>query len=327
MTTLLSSVPVLLLLGAILIPAVVYAVLGVGEKVIDGFLPTRIKSSIRPWFWLFIPLALAALVLVYPAVDTIVASFQNRDGSAWVGFQNFVWALGPRARDVLGTNLIWLVVFPLGTLVLAVIAAVLFDRVRYERLAMTLIILPTAISFAASSVIWQEVYQYAQAGATQTGLLNALWTLIPGTKPVPWLQVPLLNTFCLIFVAVWSGLGVATLIISAAVKGVPAELVEAARLDGAGELRIFFTVTLQHISSSLLVVITTEVIFALKIFDIVYVMTAGNFGTDTFAHLMYTELFGQQDLGRASAIAVVLLVVALPVVIINIRQFRKEEAR
>lgn len=157
-------------------------------------------------------------------------------------------------------------------------------------------------------------------------MLNALWTAT-GAAPVPWLQTPFVNTLCLIFVAVWSSLGVAALILSAAVKNVPAELVEASRLDGAGEWRIFRSITLPSILPAVLVVVTTEVIFALKVFDIVYVMTNGNFGTDVIANKMYSELFAANNLGHASAIAVILLVVALPIVIINIRQFRAEEAR
>jgi alpha-glucoside transport system permease protein len=192
---------------------------------------------------------------------------------------------------------------------------------------MTLIILPTAISFTAAAIIWRQFYSFQPDGSEQLGLLNALWTLIPGNKPVPWLQAPLVNSLCLIFVALWASLGLAALIISAAVKNVPSELVEAARLDGAGPWRILLSITLPSITPALLVVLTTEVIFSLKVFDIVYVMTNGNFGTDTVANRMYSELFTTSHLGHASAIAVLLLIAALPVVFLNIRQFRGEAAR
>lgn len=326
MDSIASSVPALILLGAVGIPLVVYAVLGVGEKVIAG-LPRRSGRLLRPWLWLLVPLALVALILIYPLISTVVFAFRNADGSAGAGLANFVWAFTGQMQQVLGNNVIWLIAFPVFTLALALVVSVLFDRVRYERFAMTIIVLPTAISFTAGSIIWRQFFSFQPAGTEQRGLLNALWTLIPGTQPIPWLQTSVVNTFALIVVAVWSSLGVAALILSAAVKNVPAELIEASRLDGAGEWRIFRSIVLPSITPAVLVVFTTEVIFALKVFDIVYVMTNGNFGTDVVANRMYQELFASQNLGRASAIAVILLVVALPVVILNIRQFQQEEAR
>lgn len=320
-----GSIPALILIGAIGIPAVVYLLLGVGEKVLAGLTPATARR-LRPWVWLLVPMALVGLILLYPLLKTIVLSFTGADGSEWVGAENFVWAFRGEMLQVVGNNIIWVIVFPVATLVLALLVALLFDRVRYERFAMTIIILPTAISFTAGSIVWRQLYSYQPEGAEQLGLLNALWTLIPGNEPIPWLQTSPLNTLCLIFVAVWAALGVAALILSAAVKNVPAELVEAAKLDGAGEIRIFTAITLPSIAPAVLVVITTEIIFALKIFDIVYVMTNGNFDTNVLANAMYHQLFLVNDLGHASAIAVILLIVALPVVIINIRQFRAEES-
>jgi alpha-glucoside transport system permease protein len=320
-----TSVPALIVIGAVGIPAVVYLMLGLGERILARLTPRR-AHGVRPWVWLLVPLAVIALILVYPLVATVVYAFFDATGTGWTGMANFVWAFGDQMLQVLGNNVIWLIVFPVATLVLALVVAVLFDRVKYEKVAMTLIILPTAISFTAGSIIWRQLYSYKPAGAPQTGVLNALWSGA-GAQPVPWLQTPFVNTLCLIFVAVWSSLGVAALILSAAVKNVPAELVEASRLDGAGEWRIFRSITLPSILPAVLVVVTTEVIFALKVFDIVYVMTNGNFGTDVIANKMYSELFAANNLGHASAIAVILLIVALPIVIINIRQFRAEEAR
>jgi alpha-glucoside transport system permease protein len=324
MNAITSSVPALILIGAVAIPAVIYAFLGLGERLFSGFGPAR--STIRPWLWLLIPLLFVAVVLLYPLVVSIVLAFFDQTGSRWVGGDNFAWAFSREMQSVLGNNVIWLIGLPVGTVLLALLVAVLFDRVRYEKLAMTLIILPTAISFTAGSVIWRDSFSYQPAGGSQTGLLNALWTAMPGNKPVAWLQTPFVNTLCLIFVAIWASLGIAALILSAAVKGVPAELVEAARLDGAGEWRIFFSVTLVHIAPALLVVITTGVIHSLKVFDIVYVMTNGNFNTNTIANREYYELFSANDLGHASVVAIILLVAALPIVAINIRQFRKERS-
>lgn len=325
MNSVTTNVPTAIVLGAVAIPVIVYAFLGVGEKVLQ-LIGGRTARHVRPWFWFLIPLALMAIILVYPMIETVIDAFRNAQGASWVGFGNFGWAFSGAMLGVLGNNLIWLIVFPLGTLVLALIVAVLFDKVRYERFAMTLVVLPTAISFAAASIIWRDIYNYAPAGQAQTGLLNALWTLIPGNRPVAWLETSSVNNYCLIFIAVWSSLGVAALILSAAVKAVPRDLLEAARLDGANEWRIFFSVIMPNIMRTVLVVITTEIIFALKIFDIIYVVTNGNFNTNTIGNEMYFELFSNQDLGRASAIAVLLLIVAVPVMVINIRQFRAERS-
>lgn len=326
MSFLLDNAVLLIIVGALGIPAIVYLMLGLGERIL-ALLPGQLGRRWRPLVWLLLPLALVLLILVYPLVATIIASVRDAKGEGFVGFANFAWAFQGEMADVIGNNVLWLVVFPLGTLVLALVAAVLFDRVKYERVAVTLIVLPTAISFVAGSVIWTQMYSYQPAGATQRGTFNALLTLlVPGAKPVPWLQTPVVNNVALILIAVWLSLGIATLILSAAVKNVPAELLEAARLDGAGEWRVFFSVILPGILPAVLVVLTTEIIAALKIFDIVYVLTNGNFGTDVIANRMYNELFAVNNLGHASAIAVILLVAAMPVVLINIVQFRAENA-
>jgi len=321
---LLSNVPLLIIVGAIAIPIVVYLLLGVGEKIV-ALLPSRLQRSSRPWVWLALPLVLVVLILLYPLISTVITSFLNADSSQGVGFENFIWAFQGTMLDVIGNNLVWLIVFPIATLVLSVLAAVFFDKVKYEKVAMTLIILPTAISFTAGSVIWTQMYSYQPEGTSQIGTFNAVLTaLVPGAKPVPWLQTPFINNLALILIAVWLSLGVATLILSAAVKNVASELLEAARLDGAGEWRVFRSVTLPTILPAVLVVLTTEIIAALKVFDIVYVMTNGNYNTDVIANRMYNELFAANNLGHASAIAVILLVAALPVVFINVFQFRSE---
>lgn len=326
MSFLLDNAVLLIIVGAIGIPAIVYLLLGLGERIL-ALLPGRAGDRLRPLVWLFVPLALVLLILLYPLVATIISAFRDDQGQGFVGMANFAWAFSGDMVDVIGNNLLWLIVFPIGTLVLALVSAVLFDRVRYERVAVTLIVLPTAISFVAGAVIWTQMYSYQPAGTVQRGTFNALLTtLVPGARPIPWLQTPVVNNFALILIAVWLSLGIATLILSAAVKNVAAELLEAARLDGAGEWRVFFSVILPDILPAVLVVLTTEIIAALKIFDIVYVLTNGNYGTDVIANRMYNELFAVNDLGHASAIAVILLVAAMPVVLINIVQFRSEAA-
>jgi len=324
--TIWSSIPALIVIGAVLIPLGIYALLGVGEKILTGLSPNWALRW-RPWLWLAIPMLVVAVVLVYPLVVTIFYAFRNAKSSDWTGLRNFTWAFSGDMMSVISNSLLWLVALPVGTVLLSLTAAVLFDRVKYERLAITIILLPTAISFTAASIIWRQLYSYQPPGQTQLGFLNAALTLIPGTEPVAWLQTPLVNSLCLIFVALWATIGVATLIVSAAVKGVPQELAEAATLDGAGAWRIFFTITLPLIVPALLVVLTTAAIFALKVFDIVFVMTNGNFGTDVVANRMYAELFTTNHLGHASAIAVILLLVAMPIALINMRQFKREMAK
>jgi alpha-glucoside transport system permease protein len=311
-----TSVPGLIVIGAILIPLAVYAYLGVAERLLVGLQPRR-ATRWRPLAWL----------AIYPLLTTVLYAFGNADATGWTGVDNFVWAFSDDMLSVIANSLLWLVVLPIGTVILSLVAAVLFDKVKYEQLAITIVLLPTAISFTAASIIWRQLFSFQPQGATQLGLLNALITHIPGVKPIPWLLTPTVNSLCLIFVALWASLGVAALIVSAAVKNVPIELSEAATLDGAGPRRIFFLITLPNIVPALLVVTTTEAIFALKVFDIVYVMTNGNFNTDVVANRMYAELFTTNNLGHASAIAVILLIAALPIVFVNMRQFQNEKRR
>lgn len=323
MDTIFNSVPLLIIAGSVGIPVLVFVLLGVGERVVS-LLPVSFQRGARPWVWLFGPIVAVSTILIYPLIDTIVISFKDAESISYVGFANYVASFTGTMTDVLFNNLLWLTVFPAATMVLALVAAVLFDKIRYERIAMTVVILPTAISFTAGSVIWTQMYSFQPEGKSQLGTFNALWTLLPGAKPVPWLINGTVNNFALILIAVWLGLGTAVLVLSAAVKNVAREQIEAARIDGASEWRIFRSVTLPSILPAVLVVLTTQVIAGLKVFDIVYVMTNGNFNTDVIANRMFNELFAYGDYGRASAIAVILLLGALPIVFINIFQFRRE---
>jgi alpha-glucoside transport system permease protein len=183
-----------------------------------------------------------------------------------------------------------------------------------------------AISFVAAGVIWRFMYAYQPAVATQTGTLNAVWTALTRQDPIPWLIDRRVNNFALIFVAIWVWTGFAMVITSAALKGIPTELLEAARVDGANELQVFGFITVPLLAPTLTVIGTTLVIFALKAFDIVYVMTNGNYNTDVLARRMYGELFTNQNFGRSGAIAVILLLAVVPVLIFNVRRFRFQEA-
>ncbi len=203
--------------------------------------------------------------------------------------------------------------------------ATLADRVRYESLAKAIVFMPMAISFVGAGVIWGFVYDFSPSGSTQIGLLNSIVTALGG-RPVSWLTVPGLNTIMLVIVGTWVWTGFCMTILAAALKGVPAEIQEAARVDGASEWQVFMSVTVPHIMPTIIVVITTMVINVLKIFDIVYVMTGGNYGTEVIANRMIKEMYTSFQFGRAAAIAVVLIVVIIPFMILNIRRFQEQEA-
>lgn len=322
MTDPLAIVLVLIVAGAIGIPSLVYAALGAGEGMLS-LMPVKTGQHLRPWVWLLLPIGLAATILIFPVIVTLGTSLLDARATTFVGVENYAWAFSGSMLGIVQNNLIWLIAFPVITVVLALAAATLFDKVRYEPLAMTIVLLPTAISFTAGSVIWTQMYSFQPAGTPQIGTFNAFLGLF-GLKPVPWLIQPVVNNLSLIFIAVWLQLGIATLILSSAIKNVGSEMIEAARLDGASEWRVFFSIVLPNILPSVLVVLTTMIIAALKVFDIVYVMTNGNFGTDVIANRLYYELFAASNLGHASAIAVILLFSALPIAFINIFQFRSE---
>ncbi len=318
----------LLLAVAVLIgvPAATVGYIVLAEKLL-GLLPERRQWSIRPWLWLAPALILLTIFLVYPSLNTLMLSFFSADSSQPVGLANYVFVFtDPGMLTVLRNNLIWVVFFTAVTVVLGLVIAVLTDRVRYENVAKAIIFLPMAISFVAAGVIWKFMYDFRPPGTPQTGTFNAVLTaLIPGFQPQAWLILEPVNNLFLIMVAIWTWTGFAMVILSAALKGVSTDVLEAARVDGANEFQIFFSIIIPMISATIAVVATTLIIFALKAFDIVYVMTNGNFNTEVIANRMYKEMFNFRHFGRASAIAVVLLTAIIPVMWINISRFRQQE--
>jgi alpha-glucoside transport system permease protein len=290
-------------------------------------LPDRQRPAVRPWLWLAPALALLAVFLIYPTLRTIVLSFYNATSQAFVGLANFSILLTDEIMLIaLRNNVLWIIIFTAATVGMGLLIAVLADRVSYESVVKAMIFLPMAISFVAAGVIWRFMYEYRPPGAPQTGTINAFLTSVwPGFEPQAWLINIPWNNIALMAVAAWIWTGFNMVILSAALKGIPPELLEAARVDGANELEVFRFITIPTISSTLAVVTTTMVIFALKAFDIVYVMTNGNFDTEVIANRMYKEMFNYSDYGRAAAIAVVLLLAIVPVMIFNIRRFRAQE--
>ncbi len=281
---------------------------------------------ITPWLFAGPALLLLALFLVYPSIETIRVSFYNWNSTTFVGFRNYQTAFTePSMLNVFRNNAIWVFVFTLFTVSLGLILAVLLDRVRYEKLLKSFIFIPMAISMVGASTIWKFVYAYKPAGASQIGLLNALVVALGG-KPVGWLiESPWINNLSLIAVGVWLWTGFCMVLLSAALKNIPKQLMEAARIDGANEWQVFRKVTFPLLWPTVAVVMTTMVVFVLKIFDIVYVMTNGNFGTEVIANLMYKQQFTFQNYGMAAALAVVLLLLVVPMMVLNIRRFKRQE--
>lgn len=291
-----------------------------------------------PWFYLVPALVLMFTFIVYPGINTAWLSLRNHDNTGWASttcvagepcwglFENYRYALTSSVMlSAFLNNLKWLILMVSGTVLLGLLTATLADRVRYEPLAKAVIFMPMAISFVGAGVIWKFVYDFNSGGPTQIGLLNAIVTALGG-KPVSWLTEPQINTFMLIIVGIWMWTGFCMTILSAALKSVPVEILEAAQIDGANAWQVFWQITVPQIMPTITVVITTMVINVLKIFDIPYVMTGGNYNTEVIANRMYVEMYTSLKTGRATAIAVVLIAIIIPFIIFNIRRFREQEA-
>jgi alpha-glucoside transport system permease protein len=307
------------------VPATVVGYILLTEALLRA-VPTRLQSTIRPWLWLLPALLLLGVFLVFPTLTTIGLSFQDKFSRNFVGLANYEYFFSTGSTlAALRNNVIWLVLLTVFTVGGGLLFATLFDRVRFESAAKSVIFLPLAISFVGAGVIWRFMFAYRPPNEPQTGTLNAVVTGL-GFEPITWLQGSPLNTVLLIAVAAWIWTGFAMVILSAALKGISPELLEAARVDGANELQVFRRITFPLLLPTVAVVSTTMIITALKAFDIVYVMTNGSFDTQVIANQMYAELFRFNQPGRGSAVAVILLLLIVPVMIVNIRRFRAQEA-
>ena len=262
--------------------------------------------------------------LIIPAIRTTVLSFLNNDGSKWVGLANYDWMITePETRVVLRNTLIWVLLVPTLSTAVGLIYAILVDRARFESIAKSLIFMPMAISFVGAGIIWKFVYAYRQTGDDQIGLLNQIMVWF-GLEPQQWLLEPPWNTVLLIVVMVWIQAGFAMVVLSAAIKAIPGEIVEAARLDGAKPWQMFWRVTLPSVRPAVVVVFVTISIGTLKVFDIVRTMTGGNYDTSVIANEMYNQSFRYAETGHGSALAVFLFVLVLPIVIYQVRSLRKQ---
>ena len=295
------------------------------------------QGLLMPLLFIIPALLILTFFVVYPTINTIGLSFRDAKGEqsaavmcqegqpCWGPFENYRHVLTDEVMLLaFRNNALWIILMVTGTTGLGLLIAVLVDRVKYEPLAKAVIFLPMAISFVGAGIIWGFVYDYKSYGS-QIGILNAIVTGLGG-KPIPWLtRGPWLNNICLIIVGVWMWTGFCMTILSAALKGVPTEVLEAARVDGANEWTVFWKVTVPMIMPTITVVITTMVVNVLKIFDIVYVMGGGQPGVQVIATRMYQEQFIKYNSGLSSAIAVVLLLLIVPVGYMNIRRFQQQE--
>ncbi len=294
------------------------------------------QGRVVPWLYMLPALIIILVFIIYPVMNTAALSLKDRTGErpanlecvegepCWGALENYRYALtNPEMTTALRNNVLWLLIMVPATLALGLAIAVLADRVRYESLAKAIIFMPMAISFIGAGIIWRFMYYVEPKSDVQIGLLNAL-LVRAGFDPVPWLTNPSTNNLALMAVGVWLWAGFCMTILSAALKALPTEVLEAARVDGATEWQLFRQVMMPMILPTITVVFTTMVIIVLKIFDIVFVMTGGNYGTEVIANRMFKLIV--THVGRSTAIAVLLLFLTIPVMIYNVYRFRQEEA-
>lgn len=286
--------------------------------------PDRWKRRVLPFIFVGPAVLLLGWLLFLPTLRTLYLSFFGEQSMDFVGLANYVAIFTDRTLGTaLRNNLLWVFIGTAACVTMGLLIAVLADRSSFEKTAKAIIFMPMAISFVAAGVIWKFIYYY-QPGHEQIGLLNA-WVVAFGGEPQAWISMlqPWNNLF-LILILIWMQTGFAMVIFSAAIKGIPEDILEAARMDGAGEIRIFFQIMIPYVAGTLLAVTTTIVVFTLKIFDVVMVMTGGQYGTQVVATQFYRELFMNNNTGYGSTLAIVLLIAVIPVILLNLRQFRKQ---
>ena len=318
--------------GVIAIIAIIWGVGGVALLyLVSNWLVEQLgdtwRARIQPFIFIGPAIAILLWYLAIPALRTFYLSLLDRNGQAFVGLDNYIAVFSNRNMFTAFRNniLLWIPFGALFTVIFGLAVAVLADRSRYERLAKALIFMPMAISMVGAGVIWNMIYDVNP----NIGLLNSVYTGLTGKAPVAWTAAASIapwNNLFLIIVMIWLQTGFAMTLFSAAIKGIPGDLLEAARVDGATEPQVFFRIMLPYIQGTIITTLTTVIIFTLKIFDVVQVMTGGQFGTQVIATQFYREYFTSQNKGFGSAIAIVLLIAVIPVMIYNLRQFKDREA-
>lgn len=281
-------------------------------------------NAIRPWLFLGPAVVILGIYLVYPVINSIILSFHGPDGNQWVGGANYAWLARDAAfRESMRNNILWLIVVPTAATFFGLVSAALTDRIGWGNIAKSLIFMPMAISFVGASVIWKFIYDFRPQGSEQIGILNAIVTFFGG-DPQAWITLPLWNNFFLMVILIWIQTGFAMVILSAALRGIPEETIEAAIIDGASPFQIFYKIKVPQIWGTIAVVWTTITILVLKVFDIVLAMTNGQWGTQVLANYMFDWMFRGLDFGRASTIALVIMAMVTPIMVWNIREARKD---
>lgn len=293
------------------------------------------KRRLLPYVFIGPVLLLIGIFLVYPAIRTFLSSFfeqgQKRgEGDSFVGLQNYIQLFtSPDFLSVLLNNVLWVIFVPALAVLAGLLVAILADRVgpKREKTLKSIIFLPMAISAVAAAVAWRFIYFYAPPGNPQIYLLNSIWTAITRNDPVPWLTLDAgrLNSFLLMVIVIWLQAGFAMVLLSSAIKGVPDETIEAARLDGASERKAFFLVIIPQIRGTIIAVFVTILMTVMKLFDIIYAMTGGQYNTSVLAVEFYNQLFSFQNPGKAAAVVIVLMLAVIPVIVYQVRSYKAQE--
>ena len=286
------------------------------------------RELIRPWLFRFPAILALGLYLAYPVVATLILSFQERGARevrTFVGFENYSQMFAePKFMEAMRNNVLWLVVVPAAATGFGLLTAQLTDRLRWGNIAKSIIFMPMAISFVGAAVIFKLIYEARPEDVAQIGVLNHLYLLFGGDAPQQWLTIPFWNSFFLMAVLIWIQTGFAMVILSAALRGIPEETIEAAIIDGANPLQIFFKIKVPQIMGTIVVVWTTITIATLKVFDIVFAMTNGQWETQVLANYMYDKLFRANDWGMGSAAAMIIMLLVTPILVWNVYNARKE---
>ena len=299
-----------------------------GANRVIEFLPERVREGVRPYVFVGPCLVILAVFLVYPVINTILISFKDARSESFVGLANYRFVFTDHDMlTAIRNTAAWIVIVPFFGVIIGLAFATLADRLRRgEAIAKSAIFLPMAISFAGASITWRLIYDFRPEGfGSNIGLLNGIWMGL-GQDPVAWLTLQPWNNLFLMVILIWIQTGFAMVVLSAAIKAIPDEIIEAARIDGASEMQVFRRIIVPSILPTIVVVTTYMVINALKVFDIVFIMgNAESDGTVVIAERMIDWFFTSRHFGRGAAIAVVLFVVIVPVMIWNVRRFREEE--
>ena len=283
-------------------------------------------SSFRAFIFIAPAFIILIIFILYPVLETVRLSFFDKYGRDFVGIDNYIWAIkDPEFRRGILNNLGWLLIVPTLCTFFGLVIANLADRLWWGTIAKSIIFMPLAISFVGAGVIWKFVYDYRGPGDQQIGFLNAIVVAL-GFEPQAWVTIPIWNNLFLMAIMIWIQTGLAMVIFSAALRGIPKEMLEAARIDGASELKIFTSIIIPYLQQTILVIWTIITILVLKIFDIILAVTNGQWQTEVVANLMFDWMFrGGGDSGRGSVFAIVIMVAVIPIMILNIYRHREEQ--